>query len=173
MWDHRQELPGKHILELGAGTALPGILAAKCGAYVTLSDNELLPKSLEQIAEICNLNGLTSSQYQVIGLTWGLFLSSVFKLGSVDLIIGSDCFYEPLIFEDIIVTVSFLLEKNPQAKFLTVYHDRNSDWSLERLLDKWNLNCQNISLENLGSDSDLDLSELLRGHTVHLLEITR
>lgn len=62
------------------------------------------------------------------GITWGLFLSNLFKLGAIDLIIGSDCFYDPNVFEDIIVTVSFLLDRNSQAKFLTVYQERSSDW---------------------------------------------
>ena len=33
----RECLPGKNILEIGAGTSLPGLLAAKLGANVTLS----------------------------------------------------------------------------------------------------------------------------------------
>lgn len=34
----RKCLPGKNILEIGAGTSLPGLLAAKLGANVTLSE---------------------------------------------------------------------------------------------------------------------------------------
>lgn len=37
LWENRIELPNKHILELGAGTALPSIVAAKCGARVTIT----------------------------------------------------------------------------------------------------------------------------------------
>lgn len=173
LWEHRHEVVGKHILELGAGTALPGILAAKCGAFVTLSESILLPKSLQNLTKTCQLNDLHPNQIQVIGLTWGLFTSSIIKLKPVDLIIASDCFYEPAIFESIIATVSFLFEKNPRAEFLTTYQERSSDWSIEDLLDKWNLQCCSISIESLGSESGLDVNELMRDHTIHLLKITR
>ncbi|GFR66918.1 methyltransferase-like protein 23, partial [Elysia marginata] len=39
VWQKRSYLDKKHILELSAGTALPGIVAANCGAVVTLSDH--------------------------------------------------------------------------------------------------------------------------------------
>lgn len=90
------------------GTALPGILASKCGANVILSDSATLTKSLQHIKRNCEVNGVIS-QVKIIGITWGLFLSSLFSLGTLDLIIGSDCFYDPTVFEDIVVTVAFLL----------------------------------------------------------------
>ncbi len=173
LWEHKSELNGKYILELGAGTALPGIVAAKCGAYVTLSESVLLPKSVQSLKRSCELNDLSTSQVQVIGLTWGLFTSTIFKLKPLDLIIGSDCFYEPAVFEDIIATVAFLIERNPQAEFLTTYQERSSDWSIEHLLDKWNLCCSNICIDNLGAESGLDINDLMRDHTIHLLKIRR
>lgn len=112
-------------------------------------------------------------QVRVLGLTWGLFLSNIFTLGPIDLILGSDCFYEPSIFEDIIVTVAFLLEKNPEARFLCVYQERSSDWSIEHHLNKWQLHCEQIPIDNLGAESGIDVNELMQDHTIHLLEITR
>ncbi|RZF46702.1 hypothetical protein LSTR_LSTR002565 [Laodelphax striatellus] len=173
LWEHRFELPGKHIVELGSGTALPGILAAKCGATVTLTESAILPKSLQHVKRCCEVNGLQSNQVRVIGLTWGLFLANTFSLGPIDLIIGSDCFYEPSVFEDIIVTVTFLLENNPQARFLSAYQERSADWSIEHLLHKWNLRCEHIPLNSLGASSGIDINELMQDHTIHLLEITR
>lgn len=68
----RKCLPGKNILEIGAGTSLPGILAAKIGSHVTLTDSALLPKSLAHIDRICNLNKLKpGTDINVAGLTWG------------------------------------------------------------------------------------------------------
>ncbi|XP_065220565.1 histone-arginine methyltransferase METTL23 [Planococcus citri] len=173
LWEHRHELSGKHILELGAGTALPGILAAKCGAYVTLSESALLPKSIQDLERSCKLNNLNSSQVQVIGLTWGLFTYSVLQLKPVDLIISSDCFYEPITFEDILATVAFLLEKNPRAKFLSTYQERSADWSIEHLLNKWNLRCDEISIDTLGEKSGVNIDDFLQNHTIHLLQISR
>lgn len=169
LWARRETLAGKRILELGAGTSLPGILAAKCKAAVTLSD---LPKTLSHIQRCCILNDLIPNvDINVVGLSWGLLSDSVFNLGSLDLIIASDCFYDPSVFEDILVTVTFLLEKNPLSKFIFTYQERSSDWSIENLLRKWELNIACISLENLDSHN----SELFNGgnnHTIHLFEIT-
>ncbi|KAI5728282.1 hypothetical protein M8J77_014119 [Diaphorina citri] len=173
LWENRIELPNKHILELGAGTALPSIVAAKCGAHVTVTESSLLPKSIQHIKHSCQLNGLGNNRVRVLGITWGLFLSNLFKLGSIDLIIASDCFYDPNVFEDIIVTVSFLLDRNVNAKFLTVYQERSSDWSIEYLLNKWNLKCENIDLSSLGLQSGINVQDLMQDHTLHLLKITR
>lgn len=172
LWEHKEELIGKRVLELGSGTALPGILASKCGAIVTLSDSASFPRSLQHIRRGCELNGILS-QVQIVGITWGLFLSSLFSIGPLDLILGSDCFYEPTLFEDIVVTVAFLLERNPNAKFLCTYQERSADWSIEHLLNKWNLTCTHISLTGLGADSDININELMQDHTIHLLSIQR
>lgn len=147
-------------------------MASKCGALVTLSDSATLPKSLQHLKRCCELNGVLS-QVKVVGITWGLFLSGVLKLGPLDLILGSDCFYDPSVFEDILVTVSFLLERNPAARFLCTYQERSADWSIEHLLSKWNLSCSQISIDNLGADSEVNVHELMKSHTIHLLEIKR
>jgi len=101
------------VLELGAGTSLPGITAALCGAQVTLSDSTKFPHCLEQCRRAIQVNGLEGS-VDVIGLTWGYILHKLTNLrGKVDVLIGSDCFYDPVGFEDLIVTVAYLLENNP------------------------------------------------------------
>ncbi|XP_048575922.1 histone-arginine methyltransferase METTL23 isoform X2 [Nematostella vectensis] len=46
VWHNRSLIQGKKVLEIGAGTALPGIVAAKCGALVSLSDSEDYPECL-------------------------------------------------------------------------------------------------------------------------------
>lgn len=174
LWENRSELSGKRILEIGSGTALPGILAAKCGAQVTLSDSATLPKSLAHTKRSCHLNNLVvNEQIRVIGLTWGLFLSNLDSIGPLDLILGSDCFFEPATFEDIIVTVAYLLENNFGARFVCTYQERSSDWSIEHLLEKWNLNCQVHNISTLGAQSGIDIHEIIGGHSIHLLEISR
>lgn len=172
LWEHREDLIGKRVLELGSGTALPGILASKCGAHVTLSDSASLPRSLQHIRRSCELNGVLS-QVKIVGITWGIFLSGLFAVGPLDLILGSDCFYEPAVFEEIIVTVAFLLERNPHAKFLCTYQERSADWSIEHLLNKWGLACNHISLDGLGEDSGININDLMQDHTIHLLEIRK
>lgn len=47
IWHNRKHLlVGKHVLEIGAGTSLPGIVAAKCGsiASLTLTDDLRQPR---------------------------------------------------------------------------------------------------------------------------------
>ncbi|XP_050295792.1 histone-arginine methyltransferase METTL23 isoform X2 [Anthonomus grandis grandis] len=172
LWENRTGLQGKRILELGAGTALPGILAAKCGAHVTLSDSATLPKSLAHTRRCCQLNNLRVNQdIKVIGLTWGLFLSNLECIGPLDLILGSDCFFDPSIFEDILITVAYLLENNCGAKFLCTYQERSSDWSIEQLLKKWNLRCKIHKITSLGAQSGIDINEIIGRHSIHLVEI--
>lgn len=174
LWERRSYLPSLQVLELGCGTALPGILAAKCGAKVTLTDNCILTKTLSHIQRACTLNGLVPGQdIEVLGVTWGLLLNSLFSLERLDLIISADCFYDPTVFEDILVSVSFLLERNPTAKFIFTYQERSADWSIEALLKKWNLCARHINTDDLGKASGVDLIEILGNHTIYLIEITR
>lgn len=75
--------------QLGAGVSLPGILAATCGACVTLTD---VPACLESCRRSCSANGL--QQVAVVALTWGEVSPDLVAL-QVDVILGSDVFYDP------------------------------------------------------------------------------
>lgn len=165
----------KRILEIGCGTALPGILATKLGADVILSDCATLPNTIKHIHRCCEVNQLEPGRdIQIIGLTWGLLLQSVSEIGPVDYIIAADCFYDPTVFEDILVTVSFLLCNNShQTRFLFTYQERSSDWSIEHLLKKWNLKCHIVSLKQVEQVCPLEIDSLMNGHTIRLLEITK
>lgn len=73
--------------------SLPGIVAAKCGAHVTLSDSPEIPLCLENSRRCCELNDLPG--VPVVGLTWGEISPELTSLPAVDIILGSDVFYEP------------------------------------------------------------------------------
>lgn len=75
--------------QIGAGVSLPGVLAAACGACVTLTD---MPACLESCRRSCRANGLP--QVAVVGLTWGEVSPELVAL-QVDVILGSDVFYDP------------------------------------------------------------------------------
>ncbi|XP_017311918.1 methyltransferase-like protein 23 isoform X3 [Ictalurus punctatus] len=133
------------VVKLGAGVSLPGIVAAKCGAHVILSDSAEIPLCLENSRRCCELNDLPG--VPVVGLTWGEISPELRSLPPVDIILGSDVFYEPEDFEDVLVTLSFLLKRNPSGQFWTTFQERSSDWTIETLLNKWNLQCTDVPLD--------------------------
>ena len=85
-------------MQLGAGTAVPGMVAAKCEACVTLSDYEGNPRLLSNLKRSCELNGLTvgsgENDVKILPLSWGVFSPTFIKLEPPDIILASDCFYD-------------------------------------------------------------------------------
>ncbi|XP_046350826.1 probable methyltransferase-like protein 23 [Haliotis rufescens] len=171
VWFHREEIRNKHVLEIGAGTALPGILAAKCGGIVSLSDSANYPRCLDNCRKSCEANGLRG--VSIHGLTWGEFSPALLQLPPQDIILGSDCFYSTKDFEDILVTVAYLLQKMPTAEFWTTYQERSADRSIEHLLMKWKMCCRHVPLPLFEADSTGIAGSTLPGnHTVHMMVIT-
>jgi predicted nicotinamide N-methyase len=79
------QLPGKRVLELGAGTGMPGIVAASLGAHVLQIDHS------EVALHVCAMNtarnGVTNSELR--SADWETFHSSE----PFDFILGSDVLY--------------------------------------------------------------------------------
>ncbi|XP_035471863.1 methyltransferase-like protein 23 isoform X2 [Scophthalmus maximus] len=171
LWTRRDKLRDKTVLELGAGVSLPGVVAARCGAKVILSDSAGSPLCLDNCRRSCEANGLRD--VEVLGLTWGQVSPDLVLLPPLDVILGSDVFYEPRDFEDILVTVAFLLRKNPRAQFWTTYQERSADWSIEPLLRRWKMKCVDVPLEECDADQrEASGSSLPGSHSVHMMIIT-
>jgi len=172
IWLNQDQFVGKRILELGAGTALPGLLAAKLGAEkVILTDSLRLPHCIQNCEEGVQLNSL-SAKVTVQPLTWGRFTSSTIKLrDSIDFVIGSDLFFDPEVFEPLIVTVSWLLDNNPGAKFVCTVQERAADWSIEALLLRWNLRCSVQQPKNFLLGTGINEEDLTGNHQIFLLHI--
>ncbi|KAI5655833.1 hypothetical protein M9H77_33020 [Catharanthus roseus] len=83
---------GKTVLELGAGTGLPGLTAAKLGAArVILTDIEQLIPALEKSVEVNCLG----DRVEVCEHVWGSELPvRICELKQVDLVILSDLFFD-------------------------------------------------------------------------------
>ena len=113
LWINQHKFTDKNVLELGAGTALPGILLAKIGSRVTLSDSATLPDCVNNCREAVKMNSL-EGKVEVIPLSWGLITTQMLKLkNKLNWVIGSDLFFDPEVFEKLIFTIKWLLENNP------------------------------------------------------------
>ncbi|TRY75405.1 hypothetical protein TCAL_09751 [Tigriopus californicus] len=173
IWLHQDEFVGRSVLELGAGTSLPGLLCAKLGAErVWLSDKTRQTPVLNNIEQGVRLNGLTE-KVSVIGLTWGEFDPDLFLFqnGQLDYIIGSDLFFDPEVFEPLIVTVALLLEFNPQTQVLIAVQERCGEWSVERLFHKWNLRGDFIYPETFLKGTGIEAADLTGKHSISILKI--
>lgn len=150
--------------------SLPGVMAAKCGAEVILSDSSEWPHCLEVCRQSCQMNNLP--QVQVLGLTWGHVSQDLLVLPPQDIVLASDVFFEPEDFEEVLTTVYFLMLKNPKVQLWSTYQVRSADWSVEALLFKWDMKCVHIPLESFGADKDIAGSSLPGNHTIEMLVIS-
>ncbi|CAH8255927.1 unnamed protein product [Arabidopsis lyrata] len=137
VWQQRSRFRHSSVLELGAGTSLPGLVAAKVGANVTLTDDASKPEVLDNMRRVCELNKLNCN---VMGLTWGVWDAPIFDLRP-NIILGADVLYDSSAFDDLFATVSFLLQSSPDAVFITTYHNRSGHHLIEFLMVKWGLKC--------------------------------
>jgi predicted nicotinamide N-methyase len=172
IWLHQETLVDKRVLELGAGTALPGLLSAKLGCQVILSDSLNLPHCLENCKEGVRLNNL-EDRVSVQPLTWGSFSLQTLRFqGRVDLLLGSDLFFDPDVFEPLLVTVSWILRNNPGSEFICTVQERAADWSIEALLLKWKLSCSYVYPADFLRGTGINESDLTGNHQIFILRIT-
>jgi len=92
---HPDEFRGRNVLELGAGTGLPGIVAASLGAKVVQTDRH------ELALHICRLNG---ERNKVLGVEVEYRLADWVKWADdhrYDWILGSDVLYADIYHEQL------------------------------------------------------------------------
>ena len=178
LWLRQEDIKGKKVLELGSGTALPGLLCAKFGAdQVFLTDDAWQINTLKNIHEAVKINKFqpdeAADKVQVLGLTWGDYTEELFDISEskLDFIIGSDLFFDPEVFEPLITTISYLLELNPNAEVLIAVQERSSDWSIEEDLIKWSLKCSYIFPKEFLSDTGIEEGDLTGKHSIFILKI--
>ena len=89
LWEHRLELPGQRVIELGCGLGLPAILAARLGANVLATDFH--PDTGEWLHHNARLNGASLDYRQ---LDWEASFSALPDIPPAARVIGSDLLYE-------------------------------------------------------------------------------
>lgn len=83
-------IQGRSVLELGSGIGLPGLLAAKSCAALTLSDNN--DEVLGRLRESIELNDLAVQEPPtVVNLSWGADAGTALRRH--DVLLGSDVIY--------------------------------------------------------------------------------
>lgn len=95
------KLTGKKILEIGCGTGLAGVVAARLGGFTRFSD--LVPITLNAVTETCRLNHI--SNFEVGKLDWFEKIES--NEPQFDMILGSEIFYDV----KILAGIAHILEK--------------------------------------------------------------
>ncbi|KAG8834578.1 hypothetical protein FRC17_008247 [Serendipita sp. 399] len=112
-------LVGKHVLELGSGTGLVGLVAAKLGASkVIITDQFPL---LDMMNQNVILNGL-GDLVVPMELDWGNELP---QLGRIDVILAADCVYFEPSFPLLVETLTALSKSASQnVEILFCYKNR-------------------------------------------------
>ena len=116
VWHRRRLLKGRRVLEIGAGAALPGIVAGLCGdvSSLTFADSQVFhPVALRLSRRNADANGLERAR--VIDVTWGLVGPEMMDISAssssgYDVILASDCFYDTHNFDDVVFTIATLLQ---------------------------------------------------------------
>lgn len=110
------------VIEIGAGNALPSIVAGKIGCkHLTISD-----RSDTEVQSIINHTILANSLQDIakaVPLPWGSWDNEVYET-PFDVILGADVFYSTEDFDSVLLTVLQLFEKNPEAIFVSSYQER-------------------------------------------------
>eukprot|EP01119_Soliformovum_irregulare_P022457 TRINITY_DN7686_c0_g1_i1.p1 TRINITY_DN7686_c0_g1~~TRINITY_DN7686_c0_g1_i1.p1 ORF type:complete len:201 (+),score=34.17 TRINITY_DN7686_c0_g1_i1:241-843(+) len=167
-----RQFDGKKILELGTGTGLCGLIAALIGGEVVMTDLEdsVIIRENCQWA-IQHNKHLFKGSARYLPFTWNAFSPSILELSAPDIILGADVLYDESDFEILMASVHFFLQKNPHAIFLTTYQERVDSyrWTIEILLDRWNLEMEDIPIETFFAD---DRTDLLQGKTISLWKIS-
>ncbi|EFJ30953.1 hypothetical protein SELMODRAFT_88462 [Selaginella moellendorffii] len=141
VWQQRHRFAGSTVIELGAGTGLPGIVAAKVGARVILTDYKLYPEVFENMRKTCDLNNV---ECEIQGLTWGEWDENLLAMKHPRFVLGADVLYDSKDFDDLFATVSYFLANNPDATFITSYECRSGHRSIEFFMGKWKLCCTKL-----------------------------
>jgi len=115
----RRGMMGKSVLELGSGTGLVGIAAAKASAgRVFITDQRVLLPIMTSNVELNDLSPLVQAEE----LNWGEPLPTYAR--ELDVILAADCVYYEPAYPLLIQTLRDLCTTNPGVEILFCYRQR-------------------------------------------------
>lgn len=125
--DHKSDLRGKNLLELGSGIGFAGICIAKACQPNLLYMSDCHEKVLELLRQNVDINCL-SDVIQVLNLSWGDPLENFEENKfTPDYLLASDIIYDDSLFEPLLKTVNEIFEMNPKCVFILACTVRNED----------------------------------------------
>ncbi|DBA02821.1 TPA: hypothetical protein N0F65_006611 [Lagenidium giganteum] len=138
------------VLELGCGTALPGILAAQCAqpARVYLTDRSDAADVQRNVELNLALNHVTDTA-QYLALDWGVLgmtEESWKVMEHVDVLLAADCLYQSEDIDNLMATVALVFRFNPRCKLFMTYQLRDPSLSLVPQLLRWNMRARTIDM---------------------------
>ena len=146
------------------------ILTDKFGRGTDLCLENVVKNNLEVAEEAAE------SRVAIRTLRWASSQDWLALPENLDFILASDCFYDCQDFDQILACVSFLMQvkgaPGGECSFITTYQERNSDWNIKCLMDRWNLRCEYVPLEDFEASSPHLLGSKLPGnHTIHMIRM--
>lgn len=155
IYRNRNIVASSSVIEIGAGTGLPGLLAGALGAETLLTDREGAESVFTNLRRSIDLNML-QSRCKVSPLSWGRFSAHVLgQLNSTTedktkpvLILASDVLYSSENADAVLATAAYLLEGRSElsAMWMT-YQERSAHRSLRPNLHKWGFEGKVIQLD--------------------------
>ena len=143
---HDELVTKKVVLELGAGTGLVSVIAGLLGASkVTATDRD-------QESTLTNLEATFAMNEEIVRKTcsacafdWSQSYRGLPWDHGFDIIVAADIFYSTEDFDDILLTISRLLDKSgPSCSLITAYQERSIHRSLAVYLEKYHLTARSL-----------------------------
>lgn len=94
------------------------------------------------------------------------------RFPQIDVILASDCFFDPSLFQDLLATIWLLLEQNPHSKCIFSYQERSAEWTIADLLRKWRLKCDLVEPDSWDANCVFLHQQPQTTATIHLAVIT-
>lgn len=102
-----------------------------------LNDEEILSNLQRNVEE-------NAVQVEVLPLDWG-DLPAQLTSRPFDMLVASDVFYDEQLYDDLLCSVTGLMQLTGASLFLTVYRERSAEDALEAYLQKWGLELRAVA----------------------------